>query len=151
MAEDDADDLVDEMKEKLESELFPKDGLYSTDVAGWGEDSEILIHILEKTGVPKDLVMGTPGYDKMYDLVPVVNTEFRALCEEVCVPLHQFFDKARVTRVKRMPIDWNRQQWYRDGFENDYTTYSSDVELIAGVSPVGFLVGVYAIGKVNNP
>ena len=91
--------------------------------------------------MPNDLVVGTPGYDAdLYNLGYAITKGLQLVCEEVCVPLHKFFAKARVTHVKLMPIDWNKKSWYGSQFELEYT---HDVQLIAGVSPSGFLVGVY--------
>ena len=91
--------------------------------------------------MPKDLVLGTPGYDDMEKLEAAISRG-QPLCEEACVPLRQFFATAHVAHVKRMPIYWNKQEWYGSQFENEH---SDDVQLIAGVSPAGFFVGVYVI------
>ena len=40
-------------------------------------------------------------------------------------------------------IKWYKQDWFGNKEEIEYT---EDVQLIAGVSPAGFLVGVYVIG-----
>ena len=143
MTEADADDLVDEMKEKLEREVFPEGGLYSPEEAEGG-DSDLLIHILEKSGVPSDLVLGKPGYKSMSHLeFALSSTGLQTLCEKACVPLYQFFARAGVTHVKRMPIKWHKKDWFGSRVRTEYTY---DVQLIAGVSPAGFLVGVYVLG-----